>query len=141
MSATTQRTIYINGINGATGDYLVTIKGDVLGGGFIQGTVTVHVVNNGQFLASASISPNPLNPSAVLTFATSKQGAVKVQLFDVQGRLIKTLMDEPAAVAGYHDVRIDGRDNSGNKLASGVYYVMIQSAWDGKETKSITILK
>jgi len=77
----------------------------------------------------------------VLTFATSKQGAVKVQLFDVQGRLIKTLMDESAAVAGYHDVRIDGRDNSGNKLASGVYYVMIQSAWDGKETKSITILK
>jgi PKD repeat protein len=124
-----------------TGDYLVTIKGDVLGGGFIQGTLTVHVVNNGQFLASASISPNPLNPSAVLTFATSKQGAVKVQLFDVQGRLIKTLMDESAAVAGYHDVRIDGRDNSGNRLASGVYYVMIQSAWDGKETKSITILK
>jgi len=124
-----------------TGDYTITLKGDVNGGGFFQGTVSVHVVNNGNFLASASISPNPLNPSAVLTFATSKQGAVKVQLFDVQGRLIKTLMDEQAAVAGYHDVRIDGRDNSGNKLASGVYYVMIQSAWDGRETKSITILK
>jgi PKD repeat protein len=124
-----------------TADYVVTLKGNVTGGGFFQGTVTVHVVNNGNFLASASISPNPLNPSAVLTFATSKEGAVKVQLFDVQGRLLKTLMDEQAAVAGYHDVRIDGRDNSGNRLASGVYYVMIQSAWDGKETKAITILK
>jgi hypothetical protein len=123
-----------------TGDYDVTLKGNVLGGGFFQGTATVHVVNNGNFL-QASISPNPLNPSAVLTFSTSKAGAVKVQLFDVQGRMIKTLMDDAAAVAGYHDVRIDGRDNQGNKLASGVYYVMIQSAVDGKETKAITILK
>jgi PKD repeat protein len=122
-----------------TGDYTVTLKGNVAGGGFFQGTVSVHVVNNGNFL-SASISPNPLNPSAVLTFSTSKVGAVKVQLFDVQGRLIKTLMDDAAAVAGYHDVRIDGRDNQGNKLASGVYYVMIHSAVDGKETKAITIL-
>ena len=123
-----------------TNDYVVTVKGDVNGGGFFQGTVTVHVVNNGNFL-QASVSPNPLNPSAVLTFATSKQGAVKVQLFDVQGRMIKTLMDDADAVAGYHDVRIDGRDNQGNKLASGIYYVMIQSAVDGKETTAITILK
>ena len=116
------------------------LKGDITGGGFFQGTVSVHVVNNGNFLA-ASISPNPLNPSAVLTFSTSKQGAVKVQLFDVQGRLIKTLMDEQSAMAGYHDVRIDGRDNQNNRLASGVYYVMIYSAVDGKEAKAITILK
>jgi PKD repeat protein len=123
-----------------TGDYDVTLKGNVTGGGFFQGTASVHVVNNGNFL-QASVSPNPLNPSAVLTFSTSKAGAVKVQLFDVQGRMIKTLMDDAAAVAGYHDVRIDGRDNQGNRLASGVYYVMIQSAVDGKETKAITILK
>jgi len=55
--------------------------------------------------------------------------------------LIRTLMEESAAQAGYHDVTIDGRDNQGNRLASGVYYVLIQSEADGRVTKAITVLK
>jgi len=50
------------------------------------------------------------------------------------------VLDEPNTVAGYHDVRIDGRDATGNRLASGVYYVKIQSV-EGTEAKAITILK
>jgi len=123
-----------------TGDYSVTLTGNLTTGGNFTGNVTLHVKNNGSFQA-ATISPNPLNPQAVLTFATSKMGAVRVGLYDVQGRLIRTLLEDSAAQAGYHDVTIDGRDNQGNRLASGVYYVLIQSAVDGKVTKAITILK
>jgi PKD repeat protein len=121
-----------------TGDYDVTITGDLVGGGSFEGTVSVHVVNNGSF--NASVSPNPLNPKAMLTFATSKEGMVKVQMFDVQGRLIRTLLDESRA-AGYHDVEIDGHDANGNKLASGIYYISVQSSVDGKTMKAVTILK
>src|SRR5262249_1451542 len=123
-----------------TGDYVVTLQGNLTTGGTFSGDVTLHVKNNGSFQA-ATISPNPLNPKAVLTFATSKLGAVRVGLYDVQGRLIKTLMEDSAARAGYHDVTIDGTDNQGNHLASGVYYVMNQSEVDGKVTKAITVLK
>jgi len=123
-----------------TGDYQVTLTGDLNSGGNFSGDITVHVQNNGNFQA-ATISPNPLNPKAVLTFSTSKLGAVRVALYDVQGRLVKTLMDESAAQAGYHDVTIDGTDNRGSHLASGVYYVMIQSEADGRLTKAITVLK
>jgi len=63
-----------------------------------------------------------------------------VKLFDVHGRLLRTLLDQPWAEAGYHDVTIDGLDSRGGRLASGVYYVMIRSegtaAW-----KAITVLK
>jgi len=89
---------------------------------------------------NASISPNPLNPSAVLTFSTTRSGVAKVQLFDLHGRLVKTLMDQTSAAAGYHDIQIDGRDTMGNRLASGVYYVKIQTV-EGTEAKAITILK
>jgi flagellar hook assembly protein FlgD len=65
---------------------------------------------------------------------------VKVQMFDVQGRLIRTLLDESRA-AGYHDVEIDGHDANGNKLASGIYYISVQSSVDGKTMKAVTILK
>jgi flagellar hook assembly protein FlgD len=104
------------------------------------GTVVLHVVNTGNFL-TATVSPNPLNPKATLTFATTKPGMVKVEMYDVQGRLIRTLMDESNAAAGYHDVTINGHDANGGRLASGIYYLAIRSSVDGEVTKAITILK
>ena len=122
------------------GDYEVLVRGDLVTGGFFEGAVTLHVTGGSQFAMAASISPNPLNPKATLTFATSTPGMVRVQMFDVQGRLIRTLMDESSAPAGYHDVTIDGKDANGNRLASGVYYLKIHSV-DGEVSKAITILK
>jgi PKD repeat protein len=123
------------------GSYTVTLEGDLLSGGFFRGTVSIQVNGGSNFLAAASISPNPLNPKATLTFATSKPGMVKVQMFDVQGRMIRTLMDESNAAAGYHDVTIDGSDANGSRLASGIYFVKIHSSADGQVTKAVTILK
>jgi hypothetical protein len=118
----------------------VSLEGNLFTGGSFCTTIDHTVKAGGGGNHAASIRPNPLNPSAVLTFSTTKAGAAKVQLFDMQGRLIKTLLDERSAVAGYHDVGIDGRDARGNRLASGVYYVKIQSV-EGAESKAITILK
>jgi PKD repeat protein len=123
-----------------TGDYDVALQGDLIMGGTFEGSVTLHVVNNGNFLA-ATISPNPLNPKATMTFVTSKPGAVRVQMFDVQGRLIRTLMDESSASAGHHDVEIDGQDANGSRLASGIYYVKVRTSSEGEVTKAVTILK
>jgi PKD domain-containing protein/flagellar hook capping protein FlgD len=117
----------------------VRIEGDLFTGGSFCTTLD-HTVKAGGGGGQASVRPNPLNPSAVLTFSTTRAGAAKVQLFDMQGRLIKTLLDQPTTAAGYHDVRIDGRDATGNRLASGVYYLRIQSV-EGAESKAITILK
>jgi hypothetical protein len=124
-----------NGNNTVT----VTIEGNLTTGGRFQATL-VHTVKGTGGALAASVSPNPLNPEAVLTFATSKAGAVKVQMFDINGRLIRTFMDENAG-AGYHDLRIDGRNANGTKVASGVYFVKIATQFDGTETTSITILK
>jgi hypothetical protein len=117
----------------------VRLEGDLFAGGSFCTTLD-HTVKAGGGGNTAFVSPNPLNPSAVLTFSTTRAGAAKVQLFDIQGRLIKTLLDQPTTAAGYHDVRIDGRDATGNRLASGVYYLRIQSV-EGAESKAITILK
>ncbi len=118
----------------------VTLEGNLVGGGSFCTTLT-HVVKGTGGGLSASVTPNPLNPSAALTFATTKAGRVKVQLFDVRGRLMRTLLDDGTAPAGYHDVEIDGRDANGMKLASGVYYILIESTADGRERLAITILK
>jgi hypothetical protein len=118
----------------------VTIAGVLTSGARFEASLTTAVKSNGGALA-ATISPNPLNPSAKVSFVTSRPGAVRVQVFDLNGRLIRTLLDDPASPAGWHDVAFNGRTASGNGLTSGVYFVKIGSEFDGDATRSLTILK
>jgi len=118
----------------------VTLEGDLAGGGRFCTSISLTIKAAGGGNLAATISPNPLNPSAVLTFTTHERGPVLVQLFDVRGRLVRTLRDEGDAAAGYHDVRIDGTDSNGTRLSSGVYYVRIRAGAE-EERKAITILK
>jgi chitodextrinase len=118
----------------------VTIEGSLVSGATFSAPLEMIVKSTGAALV-ASISPNPLNPQAKLTFMTTKPGAVRVQMFDPQGRLVKTIADETSVQAGYHDFTIDGKSASGSKLASGVYFVKIWSQFDGSEVARVTIMK
>ncbi|HYQ89347.1 MAG TPA: FlgD immunoglobulin-like domain containing protein, partial [Candidatus Binatia bacterium] len=71
---------------------------------------------------------------------TSGPGAVKIELYDVGGRLVRTILDEPSLPAGAHEARIDGRGSRGEKLASGIYFVRGVSE-EGEFTKRIAVLK
>jgi hypothetical protein len=128
--------------SGLTGtvDVGVTLEGNLQGGGRFCTGLTLSVKAGGGGNLAASISPNPLNPSAVLTFTTQERGPVLVQLFDVRGRLLRTLWEESDAAAGYHDVRIDGTSANGSRLSSGIYFVRVRAGAE-EERKTITILK
>jgi len=76
----------------------------------------------------ASVRPNPLNPAAVLEYRTPKDGPVRISVYDVSGRLIRVLVNQPFLAAGRHDVEIDGRDGLGRKLASGIYVYRVEAA-------------
>ncbi len=117
----------------------VTVEASLSSGARITGSATVDVVASGGALA-ASVSPNPLNPEAVLSFATTKPGPLRVLLFNVGGQLVRTLTDQSNAAAGYHDVRVDGRGAHGEPLASGTYFFRIVSA-DGETAGRLTIMK
>jgi PKD domain/FlgD Ig-like domain/Putative Ig domain len=118
----------------------VMIEAIHVSGAMAQGPLALRVFQSGG-RSSLTIAPNPLNPSATATFVTSRAGSLRVGLYDLHGRLVRTLLDESNAAAGYHDVTIDGHDANGGRLASGIYYVKVQSSVDGEVTKAITILK
>jgi hypothetical protein len=119
----------------------IAIEGDLTTGGRFRGTLNTFVRGpvSGSAMA-ASVSPNPLNPASTLRFATSKPGSVKVEMFDLQGRLVRTIVTETFMGAGDHEARIDGRGQRGEKLASGVYFVRGVTV-DGIFKNTITILK
>jgi hypothetical protein len=71
--------------------------------------------------------PNPFNPETTIQYRLSKTGAVRLQLFNLLGQEIRTLVDEEQD-AGAHTVTWDGTDNTGRAAASGVYVYRLTSA-------------
>ena len=112
----------------------VAFEGSLLSGGIFRATMDLTVNGSGGG-HNASVTPNPLNPDAILTFAIERAGPVRVRLFDLNGRLVRTLLDDPAAAAGYHDLRIDG-----SPLASGLYFYRIDAA-EGHTFGKFSVLK
>ncbi len=84
--------------------------------------------------------PNPFRPSTAIFFdvAGEASGPVEVAVFDVGGRRVKTLVDGPLD-PGQYELRWDGRDDSGSRLASGVYFLRLETS-GGRDSRKMTVL-
>ena len=65
--------------------------------------------------------PNPFNPATVISYQLPVSSSVKMEVFDLTGRSIATLVDG-VMPAGYHEVSFDA-----SGLSSGIYIYRIQS--------------
>jgi len=74
--------------------------------------------------ALAGAHPNPFNPSTTVAFTMAHTAAVRLALYDLQGRRVRLLVDGVQA-AGRHQVRWDGRTDDGMRAASGVYFARL----------------
>jgi len=86
------------------------------------------------------VGPNPLNPEAVLSIHMPQDGRLRVRVYDVTGRLVRTLVDDASRSAGDHEIRFDGRRDDGTSLSSGRYYLRVEAA-STLDTGSVTIMK
>jgi flagellar hook assembly protein FlgD len=78
--------------------------------------------------------PNPFNPSTVIGYQLPEAGSVSIQVYDVTGRLVATLVDGMVN-AGRHQVRFDA-----GSLSSGVYIVRMQTS-GFLQTQKMILLK
>ena len=69
--------------------------------------------------------PNPFNPETVITYQLPEDGYVTLNVYNVLGQEITTLVDE-SKEAGYYSIRWKGQDSRGLDVASGVYYYRIE---------------
>jgi hypothetical protein len=88
---------------------------------------------------NARLMPNPLAPNTVLSFDMHQGGRVLVRVYDMQGRLVKQLLDEFRA-AGLQTLAWDGTNQSNLKVSSGVYFVRIQAA-EGSVTRTVAVVR
>ncbi len=64
--------------------------------------------------------PNPFNPSTIIKYAIPQQSFVKIKVYDIVGREVKTLVNTERS-PGIYSVQWNGDNNFGSKVASGIY--------------------
>jgi len=92
----------------------------------VVGTSRATVTTDGQLVfALRHAYPNPFVNEATLSFDVPHEaGEVTLVVFNVQGRTVRRLVDEPLA-GGRYEFRWDGRDESGQPVSAGVYYIRL----------------
>ena len=84
--------------------------------------------------------PNPMNPTTRIQFTNGvANGRVKVEIFDISGRLMRTLVDDRLP-AGVHEVTWDGANLKGNPVPSGMYFYRM-TADDFVSAKKLVVSK
>jgi len=73
-----------------------------------------------------SCRPNPFGTQAALTFRLNRREAARVDLYDVSGRRVRTLL-QGTAEAGLHTLAFEGVDRGGRVLPSGIYFLRLET--------------
>lgn len=89
--------------------------------------------------ALEAVYPNPFNPRVTVRYVLEREGAARVSVHDLQGRLIAILADGVFA-AGARTVTWDGVDREGRRLASGAYVIELV-AGGARERRVVTMVK
>ena len=105
-----------------------------------SGSVTVAAQTGELPLAFAlhAVTPNPSRAAARIGFDLPASAAVSLEVFDVSGRLVRTLAHR-AFPAGRHQVEWDGSGDHGGRVAPGVYLSRFR-AGDFEATRRIVLI-
>ena len=86
--------------------------------------------------------PNPFNPTTTIQYNVADEGLVSLKVYDITGRLVKTLVDNqfktPGNTAGY-TVTWNGLDDHGQKVSAGLYIYRLQSGTMSMTNKMILL--
>jgi len=84
-------------------------------------------------------APNPFNPATTIRFSVGQRGPVRIDIFDVGGRHVRTLV-EKSYEPGVYTARWDGVDDAGRPLASGAYFYRM-TAPGASDAKKLILLR
>ena len=83
--------------------------------------------------------PNPFNPGTEIKYTLQKPAQVNLQIYNLLGQKVKTLVNEYQPFGSHHIVW-DGKNEQGKKVSSGVYFYRLEVN-EISETKRMVLLK
>jgi len=84
--------------------------------------------------------PNPMKPSTRISFELPADTPVTLRIYDVTGRLVRTLLDEGSLGAGPQTQNWDGRNGKGIPVASGIYFIRLHTP-RAEITRSVALVR
>ena len=112
------------------GDYTITVADDALTG-------LADLPTAARFGLRAG-SENPFGGSVSLLYSLATDGMAEIDIFDVQGRRLRSLLSEPRG-AGSHELVWDGRTENGEDTPAGVYFARLRSGQLQGTTKLVRV--
>jgi len=133
----------------ATGIYDYVVKavyaGDQLSEASNMATVDVDILSGNEVTTAAKATalhanyPNPFNPSTTISFSVAVDGNVAIDVYNIKGQHVKTLVNRVFA-SGVHSVVWNGLDESGRGVGNGVYFYRMTA--DGvTQTRKMLLMK
>jgi flagellar hook assembly protein FlgD len=87
-----------------------------------------------------TVFPNPFNPEVTVSFQLEQSSSVLISVYDLLGRRVRSLVDEPVQSAGHFQQTWDGRDDDGRQMASGKYFLTMDI--NGvKDSRKLTLIR
>lgn len=83
--------------------------------------------------------PNPFREKTLFKIFLAKPAPVHLDIYNVAGQKVKTLLDGPLLMSGAHFTVWDGKNNAGEEAASGMYFYRLE-ADEFRDTKKIILL-
>ena len=101
-----------------------------------HGEIAVNILRDYKLVSNY---PNPFNPVTVVSYIVEMDNQIKLQIFDLNGRLVKSLINE-FYTSGTYSTSWHGDDNYGNQVGSGLYLLVYESKGE-ISTQKITLLR
>ncbi len=130
-------------VTGFTPNYFLLTATDFSGNestAAMQGQVSATAGSTPHRFALHGNYPNPFNPVTSIVFELENEAPVQLAVFDVAGRLVRSLIDGQVMGSGRHEKVWDGRDESGRQVAGGVYFYRIRST-EFSATRPMSLVK
>lgn len=83
--------------------------------------------------------PNPFNPTTTLSFSLPSEMVCKLEIYNVRGQKVKTLLNE-SLQSGRHTIVWDGKDAHGRSVSSGVYFYRLDTP-NRTQTSKMLLMK
>ena len=133
------------------GDEMAMLTGQTFSGQAIQGSDAIIAASHNKLIvledtpaipdqyALEQNYPNPFNPTTGIRFTLPEAAAVKLTVYDISGREVRSLISGSLA-EGTYDIQWDATSNNGTAVASGVYIYRLQ-AGSFIQTRKMTLLR
>ena len=111
---------------------IASLDSDAYGNAMEMSVGSAVVLDESAIATSVSLSqnyPNPFNPSTTIAYNVEQSGHVTLNVYDVMGRLVKTLVNDfvEAGNSSGYQVVWDGLDNNGQQVSAGLYIYSLQT--------------